>query len=267
MKKTEFERPELSEVENLTLQLALANKKLKNIENMRTDMLANISHDLRTPMTAIRSSVDYLNSFSKDSMISYEELSATLRIIDMRCTTLEKLINDLFFLTSLENSANDMHYTDISFLPFLEEYYFSTEADGRFDDRQLFLDIPDDLKVNVKIDSECIITVLDNLFVNALKYSASGAEIRLNAFLADEHTICVSLRDTGIGIPEDCLTKIFQRSFTVSHSRTPNTSTGSGLGLSIVKSIIERHNGNVWCESELGKGSIFYFTLPCTPFL
>lgn len=265
MKKSEFEKPQLSQVENLTMQLAIANRKLKESEQQRLDMIANISHDLRAPMTAIRSGIDYLNTFSANSMISYEEFSQILHVLDMRSQALQHLINDLFYLTSLESKKNAFHFETLPLLPFLEEYFFSLEGDTHYADRQLCLDVPETLQVSVSIDSDRIIRVLDNLFTNARKYSQENDFIRLNAFVTENNTVCISVADTGIGIPEESIEKIFQRSYTVSSSRTPNSPTGSGLGLSIVKAIIQRHGGTVWCKSQVGKGSIFYFTLPIVP--
>ena len=129
MKKNDFEKPQLSEVENLTIQLAKVNKEMKEAEQQRTEMLANISHDLRAPMTAIRSSIDYLNTYTKDAMIPYEEYKNTLHIMDMRSQALEHLINDLFYLTSLDSHKDSFHFEEIPLVPFLEEYYFSAEAD------------------------------------------------------------------------------------------------------------------------------------------
>lgn len=262
MKKNEFEKPQLSEVENLTMQLAIANRKLKESEQQRLDMIANISHDLRAPITAIRSSIDYLNTFSADAMISYEEFAQILQVIDLRSQSLEHLINDLFYLTSLESKKDAFHFETLPLLPFLEEYFFSLEIDSHYANRQLCLDVPETLQVSVTIDSARIIRVLDNLFTNARKYSKENDVIRLNAFVTEDQSVCISVADTGIGIPAESIEKIFQRSYTVSNSRTPNSSTGSGLGLSIVKAIIQRHGGKVWCKSRVGKGSIFYFTLP-----
>ena len=121
----------------------------------------------------------------------------------------------------------------------------------------------ENLHALLRIDIQKIIRVLDNLFTNAAKYSDDGAEIRLSAQKSeDRKMLIVSVSDTGYGISEEALPYIFGRTYTVSSARTPNSKTGSGLGLSIVKAIIERHGGTIRCESEQDKGSSFIFTLP-----
>ena len=113
----------------------------------------------------------------------------------------------------------------------------------------------------VSIDTEKMVRVLDNLCSNAVKYSCSGDKIGLILHEISERKVVFGVKDTGIGIEEDNIKKIFNHSYQVAKAHTPDAKTGSGLGLTIVKTIIEQHQGRVWCESKFGEGSVFYIEL------
>lgn len=269
MQKNLFEEPNIQEdsitalsqkLLMVTAQLQESNNKLQHLQDERAAMLANISHDLRAPVTAIRGAVDYLLS---DSQISAEERASILQLMDRRTKTLESLIHDMYDLFSLENSNKELSWELISAAPFIEEYFYSSILDARYENFDLQLDMPENLDCQLKIDIHKIIRVLDNLLTNASKYSEPNTKIILKVELSTDRTsLLISVIDQGIGIPEDSLSKVFNRTYTVSSARTPNTSTGSGLGLSIAKAIVEKHHGSICCKSQVGKGSTFTITLP-----
>jgi two-component system phosphate regulon sensor histidine kinase PhoR len=124
-------------------------------------------------------------------------------------------------------------------------------------DLNLRVECADDLP-NVQIDAQRLEQVLVNLIHNAVKFTRPGGEIVLSAE-PDEGSIRFAVRDTGVGIPADEISRIFERFYRVDKSRTGN---GTGLGLSIAKHIVEAHEGKIWVESAEGKGSTFYFTIP-----
>lgn len=244
-----------------TSRLLEANFELQKAQMERSEMLANISHDLRAPITAIRSAVDYLLS---DNGISPEDLHSTLQLIDRRTKHLETLIQDMYYLFCVEDTTRELEVEQVDAIPFFETYFYDTIIDDRYDAHNMSLDIAPDFSCHIQIDIQKIIRVLDNLFTNAAKYSPAGSDITLKiAPTWSKKNLEISVIDNGSGIPAADLPHIFSRTYTVSSARTPNTSTGSGLGLAIVKTIVERHNGKVYCESELGKGSTFTFSLPC----
>ena len=178
-----------------------------------------------------------------------------------RILTLEALINNLFLLTTLENTAIPFHYEPIGIGMFLEDYFFNCEADKKYTERDLILDVPMDMDAVLSIDTAQFTRVLDNLFGNALKNSEDGARSSLSA-RQNESAVTITVSDTGIGMtPEQC-EKVFDRSYMASPARTPSAKTGCGLGLSIVKTIVERHNGTITCSSTSGKGTAFSITLP-----
>lgn len=249
------------ELSRVNRELSDKNEKLAASEKARKEMLANISHDLRAPITAIRGAINLLSSYDS---ISEEDLKKTIGMVDRRVATLEELIQDMYFLFSVEDESRPLNLETVELAPFLESYFYDTIVDERYDDHEMNLDVPLDLKANVTIDIQKTLRVLDNLFTNAAKYAGPGADITLSA--SADHTgkkVTITVSDNGAGISPEALPHIFERTYTVSSSRTPNThESGSGLGLSIVKSVIEKENGSVRCISEPGKGSSFIIELP-----
>ncbi len=267
MKKIDFQSASIESetIESLsakllitTNELAASNRELKKIQQEREEMLSNISHDLRAPITAIRSAIDYLTSGHD---IHIEDYKSSLELIDRRTKTLENLIQDMYYLFCVEDTSKEFAMESVDAAPFLETYFYDLLADSRYDSHEMLLDMPEDLDCSIFVDTQKLVRVLDNLFTNAAKYSGEGSKITLKA-IATQTQLIISVIDTGVGIPSEALEHIFRRTYTVSSSRTPNSSTGSGLGLSIAKAIVERHGGTIACESRLGKGSQFIITLP-----
>ena len=269
MKKNTFSLPgiETQTIEELskqlletTAQLYATNEQLQKEQQQKREMLANISHDLRAPITAIRSSIDYLTG---GQALSKEEQDSALQLIHRRTLTLENLIQDMYFLFCVEDTTRALELSEVDAVPFFETYFYDAICDTKFDKKNMSLDIPEDLDCKLSIDIQKIIRVLDNLFNNAAKYSPDGADITLKVERAtDSDCLSVAVIDTGYGIPADAVAHVFSRTYTVSSARTPNSTTGSGLGLAIVKAIVERHGGNVKCKSEERKGSQFTVMLP-----
>jgi signal transduction histidine kinase len=246
-------------------------------------MLANISHDLRAPITAIRSAVDL--ALATDDM-SVEAFRKILSLIDRRTEFLEDLINDMYYLFSVEDTTRPLNIIEADACTFLEEYFYDAVIDSRYDPFDMQLDVPADLKCTISIDPKKIVRVLDNLMTNAAKYAGDKASyIRLGARIVDSTDndvktagtlslslnsntspkyLCITVSDNGNGIAPEALPHIFTRTYTVSDARTPGASQGSGLGLSIARAIVERHGGNISVQSTLGKGTEFSILLPCS---
>ena len=270
MDKKEFIEPHIDTIEGLTAKLFEANQKLVEEEKMRNKIIEDISHDLRAPLTCIRSAVDCLLEVDKDQGVDIEEVRSLSRVIDARLKTLEVLVSDFYYLTTLDNPNNKFILEMIPIRDFLEDYYCNLLIDARFEDRKVVFDSSLDDSEMVKIDVSKITRVLDNLMTNAMKYSNVGDSIFIKLYspdsdevykrlgnTAEEKYVALKIEDTGVGIAPDLVGKVFDRMFVVSDSRTPNGTTGSGLGLSIVKEIIDKHKGMIVCESELNKGSSF----------
>ena len=265
MGKRAFIKPSLS-VEDLSKalyeankELTLINKQLQESEQRRQELLANLSHDLRSPIAIIKNYAEYLRSFST---LDEKEVYSALEHIQSKVQLLEYFISEMLTLTNLDSaSEGQLHYEHLKIGLFLEEFFFSAQADLRYKDCTLCLDVPPDFPYYANIETKLMYRVLDNLFTNALRYSHPPRFIALDAQYQND-TVIVSVTDKGIGISESDIGKIFGRTFKVSSARTPDDSFGCGLGLSIVEAIVHKHKGQVWCESTLGEGSTFFFTLP-----
>ncbi len=268
VEKSSFRSPSLEQetIESLSRKLFEANLQLKQLQQEREEMLANISHDLRAPITAIRSAVDYLRS---GQPLSDSEIQSSLRLIDHRTATLENLVQDMYYLFCVEDTSRALQTVTLDAIPFLEEAFFDITSSSRYETHDMILDLPENNPCRITIDIQKIIRVLENLMTNAEKYSAPDSRIVFRAFPeksgeGEAPLLSISVTDNGIGIPPEAIPKLFNRTFTVSSARTPGSPTGSGLGLAIAKAITERHGGSIRCESTPGKGSCFTVTLPCT---
>ena len=262
--KTTFTKPELT-VEDLSialhqanLRLTEANRRLVESEKKRSELLANISHDLRSPLTTLQGYVEYLLTFDQ---LDEQEVFVTLNQMHTKILSLDYLMNEMLLITSLDASNEGFTLEPIQIRTYLLDFYNSCIEDKKYAQRRLSVHIPEDFPYYVLLNPRMFLRVLDNLFTNALKYSSLNDEILLEAALQGNEVI-LSVSDTGMGIAPKYLTLIFERTFMISDSRTPEHSKGCGLGLSIAASILAKHNGQIWCESTLGKGSTFYLSLP-----
>lgn len=269
--KNNFQKPELSVDElshalyEVSQQLQQANLELQRQKKEQIEFYANISHDLRSPITAISNSIEYL--MSADSL-SQKDLQNTLTVMQHRTAYLEHLINDIFLLSSLDSSNVPIRTEPVDIRFYLEDYFYLCEADSKYQNAHLALTISNDLDLTLQIDPRLMHRVLDNLFTNALKYAKEAPSITLGAYVDKPASkLVIYVADTGIGIAGEHLDKIFDRSYMIEKARTPKSASSSGFGLSIVKSVVKHHNGTVTCESELGKGSKFIITLPIEDML
>ncbi len=267
-KKSTFIRPELT-VEDLTIALHQANLKLTETnrrlvesEKKRTELLANISHDLRSPITTLQGYVEYLLTFKK---LDETEVYFTLQQMHKKFQTLDYLLNEMLLITTLDSSEEKIELIPMQIKDYLLDFYHSYQNDKKYAKRRLSIFIPEDFPYFALLNPKMFFSVLDNLYVNALKFSSENDEIILEARLLGKDII-LAVTDTGIGIDQKHLTRIFERTYMISDSRTPEQSMGCGLGLSIAASILEKHKGRIWCESTLGKGSTFYLSLPLFEF-
>lgn len=270
MAKKVYTKPEISKEQleqalyEANVKLEAVNQKLRDEETSRNELLSNLSHDLRSSISALVSGISCLQS---GSFQDPEEYGHILDVMQKRLQTISRMTDDLFLLARMENPQTKLIREKIDAGIFLEEFFYSCREDSKFANRNLHLEVPEDLHCFITIDPVKILRVLDNLFTNALLYSENGADIFLGAVYSEEageDCLAVYVRDTGIGIAPENIPLIFHRSFRVNSSRTPEE--GSGLGLAIAKSIVERHGGIIRCESVLGKGSCFSFTLPAEPY-
>ncbi len=228
---------------------------LRQLEQMRTDFVANVSHELKTPLTSIKGFVEtLLDGAMEDSEVSRRFLG----IINEETDRLHRLIADLLSLAHIEAPRFEAAYQEAE----LEQVVGKTaailtplaEAKGISLSLELDPGLP---KVIIKED--LLGQIVLNLMDNAIKYTLSGGRVLVKARREQEQVV-VEVSDTGIGIPEESLPRIFERFYRVDKARSREIG-GTGLGLSIVKHILERYGQKIWVESTPGKGSVFSFTL------
>lgn len=242
---------------NLTGTIAVFQNitQLKELEKIRTDFIATISHEFKTPLTSIMMGTDLLKEEGVGKLNNdQKELVTAIR---EDCDKLTRLVNDLLELNRIESSKAVFKFKDYSIDDIIEcavKPFYKIADQNKVN---LYFQCEDNLP-RVIADFEKITWVLNNLISNALKYTAAGDEISIRA-LEKDNKIYVTVKDSGTGIPEEYINKIFEKFVQVKDGDFEVR--GTGLGLAVVKEIIEAHQGGIWCESKLDVGSSFTFTL------
>ncbi|MHB1418919.1 MAG: two-component system histidine kinase PnpS [Bacillota bacterium] len=232
--------------------------ELRRLERIRSEFVANVSHELRTPLTSIKGFVETL----LDGALEDEQASRRfLRIVSMETNRLQRLVDDLLFLAQLESSDPhlDPYHEDTSLAAVVDKVRAILGPLAQERSVALEINIPAGLP-SPQIGPDLLGQVLINLIENAVKYTAEGGKVTITAESLGA-AIKVAVSDTGIGIPEESLSRIFERFFRVDKARSRKMG-GTGLGLAIVKHVVEAHGGALNVESEVGKGSTFTFTIP-----
>ncbi len=225
----------------------------KEIERLKDELVSTVSHELRTPLTSLRGFTELM--LTRDFPVDQQHRFLT--IMNDEATRLTDLINDFLDLQRIESGRETYFFAHVALLPLLQEaiapFVNGTEK------HTLHLDVPDSLPP-VRVDSGRIRQVLTNLLSNAIKFSPDGGTIIVSARNTRE-SVVVRVTDDGIGIPAEAIPQLFDKFFRVDNTETRKIS-GTGLGLALVKQIIEAHGGQVRVESASGKGSTFSFSLP-----
>ena len=242
-------------LEEKNKELTSANEELKKLDELKSDFLSLVSHELKTPLSSMRISAEYLESEENiDDAKKKDLLSIILRNIDRQT----RLINDLLDLSRIEAGKTELQLENVSIREIADASFENIKQIASKKNISVTLNIPDDLS-SVMADREKLIIVLNNLFENALKFTPGGGSIILSAS-EDSNGIEVSMNDTGIGMEKEKLEKIFDKFYQVDSSSRRKTG-GCGLGLSISSGIIRAHDSVIHVESEPGKGSTFSFKL------
>jgi len=235
-------------------KLYQANLNLRELDNLKSHFIANVSHELKSPLTSIVGYTEYLLG-GKMGPISPPQQKG-LEVISRNLKKLTHQIVELVDITSIEAGHLTLDETTFEIKPLLEEVSSNYRAEAHKKKLKVSSSSPD--KVRVRGDRDRIMQVMDNLVENALKFSQSGS-ITLSAE-AVAQKVLISVSDTGAGIPAEFLPRIFDRFYQVDGSSTRKYG-GVGLGLSIVKAIIEAHGSQILVVSRLGGGTTFSFEL------
>lgn len=244
-------------IKERTKELADALEELKIISKMKSDFVSAVSHELRTPLTSIKGYASILIEGKAGNIPDF--VKERLEKINKHSDGLVRLINDLLDIARIESGKVEMKFETENIKDIVENVADLLSPQIKEKQIRLTLEIPDTL-AKVCIDHSQIERVLINLVGNALKFTPEKGNITVRAKETNEK-IQIDVQDTGIGIPEDAKEKIFSEFYRVDNLINQSLK-GSGLGLTLVKYIIEAHKGRIWVESQPDKGSCFSFTLP-----
>lgn len=231
----------------------------KNLDKMKSSFVAMASHELRTPLTAIKGFSSTLLEAVDEEIYGKDDQKEFLGIIVNECDRLRRLIDDLLNTARIESGESlSPNYTEFELEPLLNKVRrVQDQASHKHDVK---LEIHTELPKTIIGDEDKFDQILTNLLNNAIKYSEKG-DVTIHAW-AEGDTLKFGVQDQGIGIPADQVDKVFERFHRVNNDDNRKI-YGTGLGLFLVKHLVEQiHMGRIWCESELGVGSTFYFTMP-----
>jgi len=234
---------------------------IRSIERMKTAFVSTVSHELRTPLTSIKG---FISTLLQDTEGFYdaETVREFYTIIDQECDRLTRLISDLLNVSRIEaGRALDLNPTQLVLKDIVDKV---VAAQKSYTSKHEFkVDMDADIPVIVA-DSDKVDQILTNLTNNAVKYSPNGGTVSVIGRKVDG-VVRVTVADQGMGIPKEHLSKVFDRFHRVDNRDTRKVG-GTGIGLYLVKHLVEAHGGRIWVDSEVGKGSQFTFELPeCPP--
>ena len=244
------------EVGQLAVAFNRMSSELESLERLRRDLVANVSHELKTPISALRAHLENL----LDGVEHPDP--ETLQIMLAQSERLGRLVDELLELSRLESGDVPLERERVALAPLVAQVV--SEIEVARSDRRVRLDdaVPQDLPP-VFADRERVHQVLFNLLDNAVRFTPTGGLVTVTAS-AHNGSIDVAVADTGPGIAAEHLPRVFERFYRVDASRSRDDG-GTGIGLAIARSVVEAHGGRIWAESEPGKGSTFTFELPVAP--
>lgn len=231
--------------------------EVRRVEKMRRDFIANVSHELRTPVASLKALSETLQEGAIDDPAVAKDF---LERISAETDRLAQMVNELGELSRIESGEVSFKIEPVDIVELVKWVVERLRAQADRARVSLVVDIPSDLP-EALADNEGIEQVLVNLLHNAIKFTPPGGQINVTAKV-EANDIQVSVADTGVGIPADDLSHIFERFYKADKARAGG---GTGLGLAIARHIIEAHGGRIWAESVEGQGSTFTFTIPVAP--
>jgi len=237
----------------------LENESLKQAyEENRKTLIANISHDLKTPITTIQG---YIEAIQDGVVTSPEKISQYLQIIQKNTEFINRLIDDLFLFSKLDLHQLEFKMEIVPVKAFMADLMAEFSFDFQEKGWQFSYTDLTGMDYSLKMDRKRIYQAIRNIIGNAVKYGPQE-NLQLQTCLYEkERFICLDIRDNGPGIPQDKLSKIFDRFYRIDPERTKDL-TSTGLGLSIAKELIEAHGGRISVQSVVGQGSCFTLMLP-----
>ena len=234
--------------------------EIRRLERMRTEFVANVSHELKTPIAAVKG---FAETLLNGAMHDPEIAKSFLQIIQEESERLNRLIGDILELSKIEAKRAVLQFSPVELGTFLEQTVEMLRKEAGSKRIEVRLDAETDLYVEA--DEDRLRQIMLNLLSNAINYTPEGGQVKIGAVALhdpdQEERIRLTITDTGIGIPKKDVPRIFERFYRVDKARS-RVSGGTGLGLSIVKHLVDAHGGTIRVESELGVGTTFTIELP-----
>lgn len=248
-------RKQNKELQERLNQLSNSKAELENLQAQKDELFALIIHDIKNPAALIKSLVDLLRSYDL-SAVEKQEIIDDIAETTARIVSLSQEVTKILALetTKLELNIETVQIGDI-----VEDVVNRNFVSAKSKNIEMTYDVSKNLP-EIEIDAQKIDEVLDNLISNAIKFTQKGGKVHVRSYL-DENKVIVEVNDNGLGLTEDDIKRAFQRGSKLSAQPTGGESS-TGLGLWIVKKLVDAHNGRVWVKSTLGKGSSFAFSLP-----
>ena len=236
--------------------------QIKNVDKMKSAFVSTVSHELRTPLTSIKGFVSTLVD-DKDDSFPPEMRHEFYTIIDDQCDRLKRMIDDLLSVSRIEaGNALDLNVTEVNLRKTVETAMRIQESStSKKENHTLSFEIAPEVPATIQADGDKIEQIIGNLVSNALKYSPNGGNVKVTAEMKTPEMVQFDVSDQGMGIPPEHVSKMGERFHRVDN-RDTRTIGGTGIGLFLVKNLVNFHGGEMWVDSEVGKGSVFHFSLP-----
>jgi signal transduction histidine kinase len=241
----------LEELQSAKRELEIVNREFKEMDETRMKFIGIASHELKTPLTAIKANIDFILS-EKEGAVP-EHMKSYLLTIQRNTNRIQMRMDQMLDISRMKSDRLLFNREQILLSEVTSGYV--NEVAHVEKNISIQVDIAPDLSLYA--DRTALHDIFINLLSNAFKFTGDGGQITIAASQKDR-SVLIEIRDTGMGIPEDKLRMIFDEFYQVEGGKHG----GTGLGLAIAKRLVEEHGGNIWVESQLGKGSTFYFTLP-----
>ena len=255
----EIKKHQFTEINELTEALNLASSEIAKTEDLKKELMANISHDLRTPLTMIKAYAEMVRDLSGDIP---EKREKHLQVIIDETDRLSSLVTDILDLSKLQSGAADMNYQVFDFSSHINDLVSRFTLLNEIKDYKIILKAEPQIFINA--DTTKIEQVVYNFINNAITYTGNDKTVIINLYRKENGFARFEVCDSGVGIDEENLKYVWDRYYRVKKDGETHTRAkkGSGLGLSIVKGVLELHKFSFGVNSEPGKGSVFWFEFP-----
>lgn len=238
-------QPIVESVNKLVDSAVQAMEDEKRVEKSKDELIANISHDIRTPLTSI---IGYLGLLENHQYRSEEDLNKFTHVVYTKSKQMKSMVDDLFEYTKVSQEKRPLDLVQISLTALFEQLQADFELKAKQSGMEISVRMPDG-DIQIEVDPKEFVRIFDNLLTNALKYGKDGKNIFISAYRVDSNEIEIQVANDGERIPADALSKIFERFYRVEKSRNKDTG-GTGLGLSIAQRIVQLHHGTIEVQSN-----------------